>query len=161
MLNIVIRGPRGEDGAAGAKGDQGDTGAKGDQGIQGIQGETGEQGASSYTHRGVVSTVDFDKDDLTLDDAFHQLDLSGIVGEAARLVLIRVRVWGVNGNPRLIIKTGAEQGSENMAFVYTISAATPNETSVWVMTSSTGRIDYKASVATWTSLDLVVRGWFG
>lgn len=163
MFAFLVRGPKGQDGDAGATGDtgaQGDAGAQGAQGDQGIQGIQGIQGPSMFTDRGDVAANDFEEGDLTMDDAYRDLDLSGIVGANAVLVMMRVRLMSDEGQKRIVLKTKGSSNAPNTAFSYDGGAGLAVDHIQFVMTDAAGKLEYKASVATWSIIELTVRGWF-
>lgn len=141
------RGNAGSAGAAGAKGDTGDTGA------------TGPQGDFNYTDRGDPDAVDFTESDFTKDSTWRDLDISGIVGAAQRLVLIQCNVQ-VNG-----VAKGFNLREKGNSLAYNIGGWISPVANVlftydrWVLTDASGVIQYYAETATWTYISLIIRGW--
>jgi len=153
------KGPRGDAGATGsqgAKGDTGDTGAQGAQGIQGIQGVAGD---GNYTDRGDPSAFDFNEANLTEDGTWRELDLSGVVGEAVRLVMLAVMLNATEVGKRAMFRTCGNSNERNADVMYTIKADANRSSTIWVQTDATGKIEYNIQAATWGGITITVRGW--
>ena len=150
------KGPRGDTGATGAKGDTGNTGAKGDTGDTGAQGDAGN---FTYTDHGDVDALDFVVGDFTLDATWRDLDLSSIVGAAQRLVLMRVSIIVTAAAKAISFKTKGNSNNYNLASVYNQVADVQYVADVWVLTDANGVVQYNGMTATWTSLNVLVRGW--
>lgn len=114
-----------------------------------------------YVDRGDPSLWDFKKDDLTHDDAFHELDLSAIVLEegASQLVHLRVKIKGTSGKSIFFTKLGQSnnvsslwcrtQGSESISY------------SGFVKMDENRKIQYMSdSPSDWNLCRLIVRGWY-
>jgi len=159
------KGPRGDDGEAGAKGDQGDTGeagAKGDDGDQGIQGEQGIQGVpgvNAFNIRESGVGVDFDHNDLTDDDAYHDMDLSSIVGSRSCLVLCRVLLRCDAGGKFFEMRQKGYQGSATSTKSYTNQNNVTVGYDMWVVTDASGVVSYKQAAAVWSIATLTVQVW--
>lgn len=160
MSNFLVRGPRGDTGATGAKGDTGDTGAKGDKGDTGDTGAQGDIGPSNYTHRGDPASPDFTQATLTEDNDWHDLDLSGIVGAAVRLVLIRIVTQVDAAGKGAIIRPKAQSNSYNVGKLYSQVANVYQAQDFLVLTDAAGKCEYLFATATWTTIQITVGGWF-
>lgn len=120
----------------------------------------GKAAGVSWHDRGEILCPDYELGDLTEDDAFHDLDLSGIVGAAVRLVLLRVRIAGAADHNRVIFKRKGATENPNISFVYVFPTVHNFDTSIWAYTDAAGKIEYKFSNVVWTYIELSVRGWF-
>lgn len=110
--------------------------------------------------RGDVSDSDYETEDFTDDDDYHDLDLSSIVGAGKRLVLLRVGLNENAGGKECRFRTKGFSGHYNLSSRYTQVADKTVDGDVWVQTDSNGVIQYLFTTATWSVIYLIVRGWF-
>lgn len=115
---------------------------------------------SMFVDRGDPSGYDFDKDDLTLDGAWHDLDLSAIVPSTARAVLIAGHVEGVGADWAIQFKKYGQSNDINHGGMETLRAGVERHRSAIVATDNNRKIQYKADNESWDALDLTVRGWW-
>jgi len=156
---LGFKGPRGNVGETGAQGEQGDAGAKGDKGDKGDTGEAGADGTYNYTDRGDLANYDFTEATLTIDGAWHDMDLSSIVGAGVRLVLLRVIINNTSIGEPANFRTKGYSGAANRATLRIQEAGYVYDTDMWILTDASGIIEYLFSNTTWTSIDITVRGW--
>ena len=153
-------GIQGIQGDTGIQGIQGDTGGQGIQGIQGEQGEAGESGVNPWTDRGDIDGLDYEIGDLTIDGAWNDLDLSGIVGAAETLVLIRAyldtNVAGKIGK----FKTKGSTYNYNSPQIITSVASKATPFDIWIKTDSAGKIEYWFTADLAGTIRLTVGGYF-
>lgn len=109
---------------------------------------------------GDPSAVHFNKDDLILDGEYHELDLSGIIPKAARLVMIMVRLEGSAGYPDFKIRRKGNVNTIADDIIRVITVNTPYFETLTVACGSDGIIEYRGKVATYTTCNLIIRGWF-
>jgi len=113
-----------------------------------------------YVDRGDPAAMDYVKTDLTIDGAWHDLNLSAIVPAGAKAVLLRTSLqsgaatdkirYRKNGNTNEINACGCESLRANVA-----------RTRLGVTAIDANRvIEYNADNIAWTTLELVVRGWW-
>jgi len=114
---------------------------------------------SGFQDRGDPGAYDWTEATLTEDNAWHDLDLSGIVAAGAKAVLFKV-----------VMKDGAtgttfdlrENGNANAVSMGTIITQVSN---VWVTgdlicaCDSDRKVEYKASAA-FDNLNVLVKGWW-
>lgn len=117
---------------------------------------------STYIDRGDPNAWDFTLGNLTTDGTWRDLDLSGIVaaGGANRLVKISVEItddavgytfaFRQNGRTNAYAQAGRKTQVANQSFQATLD----------VLCDANRKIEYYASNTTWTSINLVVRGWW-
>lgn len=144
------------------KGRAGDAGAAGEQGEQGDEGEQGEQGVPgdfNYTDRGDPSSADFSGGTIVKNGAWHDLDLSGIVGEAHRLVLMRVFAESDYANDYILFRTNGNVNTANTSRLTTQNDGVEIEADLWIWTDAAGVIEYWVSDSDWNSLEIFIRGW--
>lgn len=122
-------------------------------------GADGADGAT-FVDRGDPSSHDFVKTDLTIDWAWHELDLSSIVGAANRLVLLRLEVRSTAGDEEFQFRTKGIADAYNLVRRRTYLANTTCYMDVWVYTDASGIIEYKIVTDTWGTFNITVKGWF-
>lgn len=135
--------------------------------LRGADGAAGADGADGheFVDRGDPAAVDWDEGDLTINGAWHDLDLSAIVPDGAVLVLLRVVVVTAD-NGAISFR---ENGNANAINVATLSSHVPvmsppheqYSADLLVAPSPNRIIEYKAT-AGWTvdSIDITVGGWW-
>lgn len=115
---------------------------------------------SMYVDRGDPAAYDFAVGDLTTDASWRDLDLSGIVPSGAKAVLLKTLLQSANpgdairyrlkGNSNTINACGCEALRANVA-----------RTRMGITSLDANRvIQYNADNIAWTSLSIVVRGWW-
>lgn len=148
------QGDKGDTGDTGAKGDTGDTGAKGDKG------DTGDAGASAFVNRGDPNDEDYDLSELTRDGAYHDMNISAIVGAAVRLVLLRVRGNANAADKVFKFKTKGQTNDYNIAEGRSQVANVTIAGDFWVLTDASGVCEYNFDTAFANSIFITVGGWF-
>jgi len=114
----------------------------------------------AYDDRGDLAVYDYAKEDLTIDGAWHDMDLSGIVPEQAKSVFIVGHLMGAgvdwhirfrkNGNVNDIVHGGME----------TLRANVERHRSSIVALDENRVIEYNVDNQAWNTLDLAVKGWW-
>ena len=113
-----------------------------------------------YVDRGDPVDYDFQVGDLTTDGAWHDLDLSSIVPEGATLVHLRILVMDGLTVQLLYIAEKGNSNAANSLFVQTQVANIVSFNEGIVKLDSSRVVQYKASNTTWTTMNIVVRGWY-
>ncbi len=115
---------------------------------------------TGYIDRGEAAVFDFDKDDLTADADWHELDLSAIIPENAKLVHITGNInYGVVAKHFAMRHTGyAEWTTINR--VQTQVAGVTNFFEFSVKLDSNRKIEYILSDVAWTTVDFSIQGWW-
>ena len=113
-----------------------------------------------FTDRGDPATVDFDKDDLTIDGDWHELNLSSIVPSIARAVLLEVDIEAGHIDMEVIFKKVGNTNDINHTGAITKTNNKDQHKTCIVQLTSTRIINYKASVETWTTINISIRGWW-
>lgn len=116
-------------------------------------------GAITYVDRGDPENYDFTKEDLTLDLIWHDLNLSNIVPVGTSLVHLRVKL----ATPSLAGLQFRKKGNTNLinAAVMKVQVANVYYYEDFLVACDSNRIiQYLASDVSWTTLDIIIRGWF-
>lgn len=153
-------GEQGIQGDAGIQGIQGDAGIQGIQGEQGIQGIQGVAGSANFTDRGDLASIDWEIGDLTIDGAWHDLDLSGIVGANAALVCIRLLLDTSAAGKKGLFRTNGNSNSINVGQGYTAVLSKSFPQDMWVVTDAAGKIEYNFTADLAGIVRLSVAHWF-
>jgi len=112
-----------------------------------------------FVNRGDPDTLDFVMGDLTLDNDYHDMDVSGVVGVGIRLVWMLVSIKAAEADKDINFRTKGATNEVNRGRVRTHVAAQWQDTDVFVVTDSSGVFSYKAVAATWQGVNICVRGW--
>lgn len=116
--------------------------------------------APVFVDRGDPAGYDYAKEDLTIDGAWHDMDLSAIVPEKAKAVFILGHLQGnavdwkisfrKNGNVNDVVHGGME----------TLRANVERHRSSIVALDDDRIIEYNVDNQAWDTLDLAVKGWW-
>jgi len=148
-------GLKGDAGAAGEQGEQGE------QGIQGIQGEQGVQGDGMvFVDMGNSAAVDFDKNDLTTDGNWNQLDLSGKIPATARLVKIRVYLSPSAGASVVLICKNGHSNRINVDGMHVEVATGYVYRTCDVAIGADGLLEYNITDTAYSNCDFTIMGYF-
>jgi len=115
--------------------------------------------SDEYVDRGDSSEYDFNVEDFTTDLQWHDLDLSSIVPEKAKLVHMRIRL----STPSLAGINFRKKGNTNAVNTSTMKTQVANVyyyEEFFVPCDVNRMIQYMANNVSWTVLDVTVRGWF-
>lgn len=144
----------------GRQGDKGDEGDKGDKGDKGDQGDKGDIGDLSFVDRGDPASWDFTVGDFTADGNYNDLDLSGIIPENTKAVIVTVIIEATAANLGVHFRTKGNTNLVNMQSVVSQVANQHNKLQFVIKPDANRKIEYSAAVTTWTALQLVVMGWY-
>lgn len=118
-------------------------------------------GRSGYVDRGDPSSYDYTAASFTKDAAWHDLDLSGIIGTGEKLVHFKYGLQGSSVPLGLYLRKNGNANAHNSLYVLNQVADVAFYGEGFVQTTAAGVIEYSATnSANWTTLNLVVRGWF-
>jgi len=113
-----------------------------------------------FVSRGDPSSYDRDKDDFSIDNAWHSWDISGIIGENAALVILGIQL---NNSSVLAAVQFRENGNSQSVNVRKQKLQETNKAEVHsliVEADAAGVIEYKFdNVGTWAYLNVAVLGW--
>ncbi|GAI04428.1 unnamed protein product, partial [marine sediment metagenome] len=76
----------------------------------------------AYADRGDPAVYDYDKDDLTIDGAWHEMDLSGIVSEKATAVFIIGHLKGAGADWHIMFRKNGNVNEVNHGGMETLRA---------------------------------------
>lgn len=114
----------------------------------------------SYVDRGDPSAVDWDTEDLTLDGAYHDLDLSSIVTDsAATLVHLSVRFNHNTASSQFVIRENGNSNAVNGMKARIQVSGIPRLFSDFVSMDASRVVEYTFPTST-TEAQITVRGWF-
>jgi len=113
-----------------------------------------------YHDIGDSAAADFDEGDLTTDATWNDLDLSGIVGTGVKLVHLYIVIADDAAASIFAVKQKGNTNNWNAAYVRTQVANVYVDADVFVLTDEDGVIEYYGSNLAFTSIDIVVRGWY-
>ena len=113
-----------------------------------------------YVDRGDPSGWDFTIANLVADAAWHEMDLTNVIGEvSARLVLMRVRLTGPTVGGFIYFRESGNVATINYAGVPILTTTTPVDASIIIHLAATQKVDYILSVGV-TVCFLFVRGYW-
>jgi len=115
---------------------------------------------SMYVNRGDPAAYDYVKTDLTLDGAWHTLDLSSLVPKGAAAVFLVGHLEGAAIDWGIKFKKNGQTNDVNHGGMETIRANIERHRSSIVSLDSDRKIEYRADNQAWTTLNLAVRGWW-
>lgn len=113
-----------------------------------------------FVHRGDPATHDFVKEDLTIDGAWHNLDISAIVPATARAVLWRGQVEGNGADWLVLFRKYGDTNEINVCCLETLRANIARCRLCVGAVDHNRIIQYKIDNQNWTTINLVVRGWW-
>ena len=127
--------------------------------LSGVRDGVGGNGLT-WVDRGDYNGYDYQVGDFTTDGAWHNLDLSGEIPVGAQLAVIRVKINDdVVGNTVKIGPVGYTNGY-NIRRQNIQIAGQDIEFEGLITLNSARQIEYWANSTTWTTIDLIVKGWF-
>lgn len=113
-----------------------------------------------YVDRGDPAAYDKAKEDLTIDGAWHDWDLSSLVGLGAKAVFIVGHLEGAAVDWAIMFRKKGNTNEINHGGMETIRANIERHRSSIVALSAARVIQYKADNQAWTTLNLGIRGWW-
>lgn len=113
-----------------------------------------------FVDRGDPATYDYDKTDLTIDGAWHTLDLSSIVPAGAAGVLLKTRLQSANPGDTIMYRKNGNANEINACGCEALRANVIRTRMGFSAIDSNRIMEYKADNIAWTLLDIAVRGWW-
>lgn len=113
-----------------------------------------------YYDRGDPAAYDYAKEDLQLDGAWHNLDLSDIVPVCVKAIFIIGHVEGNGIDWKIMFRKKGNVNEINHGGMETIRANVERHRSSIVACDTNRVIQYKADNQAWTTLNLGIRGWW-
>ena len=110
--------------------------------------------------RGDPAIVDFSVGDLTTDGNWHDLDLSAIVPVGTKAVHLRIQASDDVPDRSFHLRKKGSSNNLNSAQLRTQVANVSVHNDCVVSCDSNRVIEYKAANTVWTTLYVIVRGWY-
>ena len=113
-----------------------------------------------FVDRGDPAAYDYAKEDLTIDGAWHDLDLSALVPAGAKAVLL---IGHLEGNAiawKINFRKNGNSNEINHCDMETIRANVTRHRSSIIALDANRVIEYNADNQAWANLYLCVRGWW-
>lgn len=120
----------------------------------------GAGGGLIFVDRGDPAAVDLDKDDVTIDGAYHDLDLSGIITDSdAVIVEFRMIIRDAQAAGAFTIRAKGNSNSVNIAREYAYVANEAVEGANWCPLDEDLKCEYTITAGV-DEIWFVVRGWW-
>lgn len=114
-----------------------------------------------FVDRGDVAAYDKAVGNFTADNAWHDWDLSAIVGAGVRLVLLHLSLQNNSAGENMGFRENLNSNTHNVDWNVVIVENLDQQYNVIVLTDAVGKIEYLLSNgATWATINAVVRGWW-
>lgn len=118
------------------------------------------KGGLQYVDRGDASAYDFDATTLTQDGAWHTLSLAAIIPANAKVVVLRVGASHASSARYFRVAKVGNTTLFNMANVATQVTNIINEQTTEIQLNAAREIAYWATSGTFSSIRLLVMGWW-
>lgn len=115
---------------------------------------------SCFTNRGDPAIEDFNSGDITDDDAWHDLDLSGIVPAGATAASISVSMLAQQVGLAFSLRRKGNANIYNVAIGFTQVAYGAKGLDLVVPLDGDRKCQYNAANGNWLVLDITVKGWW-
>ena len=116
--------------------------------------------APCFVDRGDPDTYDYAKEDLTIDGAWHDMDLSGIVPEKAKAVFIIGHLQGNGVDWHIMFRKSGNVNEVAHGGMETLRSNVERHRSSIVALDSDRKIEYKVDNEAWDTLDLAIKAWW-
>lgn len=115
----------------------------------------------TFVDRGDPSSADYTEGTLTFDGSYHDLDLSSLVPAGTTAILLRIQTVssGTAGDYIVFRENGNSNELNNDGYFAPVTSF-PDLKTVIVSCDSNRVIEYEAGASDWTSLDLIVAGYW-
>jgi hypothetical protein len=113
-----------------------------------------------YYDRGDPAVYDKVKDDLIRDGAYHDWDLSAIVPEGAKSILIRGEIEGEGADWEVRFREKGNVNEINTDCMQPLMTYVERHRTVIVACDANRVIEYQIDDEAWTIINLAVRGWW-
>ena len=113
-----------------------------------------------FVDRGDPAAFDYVKTDLTIDGAWHDMDLSALIAVGAKAVLLRGSVEGNAVDWKIFFRKKGNSNEINGCAMETIRANVPRCRTMICAVDAERVLQYKADNQAWTTLDITIRGWW-
>jgi len=117
------------------------------------------RGGDTYTDRGDVSSVDFDQGDLTLNENWHDLDLSSIIPAGTKSVNLLIQInWGSTGRALVLRKNGNTNAKNVMRCWQQVASSAITYHGI-VSVDENRKIEYWGHASP-ISIEITILSWF-
>ena len=113
-----------------------------------------------YIDRGDPAAFDFAAGNFTKDGTWRELDISAIIPVSAKAILLEFDIETVNREKHIRIRKYGNANVINHQDIETFNGGIHQSGSVIVAVDHNRIIEYNIDAATWTELDMVIRGWW-
>jgi len=113
-----------------------------------------------FVDRGDPTSYDYAQTDLTIDGAWHDMSLSGIVPAGAKAILLEGDIEASSVGYNIKFRKNGNTNTINHAGMETLRNNEERHRTAIVACDENRVIEYKVDNQTWTTLNLVIRGWF-
>ncbi len=113
-----------------------------------------------FVDRGDPAAYDKAKEDLTIDGAWHDWDVSSIVPAGTKAVLLIGHLEGNAVDWKINFRKKGQSNEINHSDMETIRANITRHRSSIVAVDANRVLEYNADNQVWTTLSLAVRGWW-
>lgn len=117
-------------------------------------------GQLGFFNRGDAVAKDFSIGNFTADNAWHDLDLSGIIPENAKAVLCRIRLRSTAISSIARFRTKGFVGNDNQAQPGIMVADLMHWYDIIVLPDADRIVEYRMSAGFWVNIDLTIGGWW-
>ena len=121
---------------------------------------SGLEKATGYVDRGDPAAYDLTVGDMTNDGNWQDWDLSGIVDSDAKAVVLRLVCQDNIVGKNVYFRTKGNSNTYNISDHRTIIANQVRRADTVVALDANQQIQYNASNTTWSSITVVVAGWW-
>lgn len=111
-------------------------------------------------YRGDPASMDVTQASLTMDNAWHDLDLSAIVGTGQKLIFLFISVQDGTVGAYFHLRKNGQSNANNISGVNIIVANQYHYLVAAVFCDTSGVIEYKAS-ETFSNINITIIGWIG
>ncbi len=118
-------------------------------------------GGPGYVDRGDAATFDFTAADLTIDDDWHDLDLSTVIPSGSTAVHLRHFVQSNNISARIRFRKKGHTGFANIADSQIQASTRPFPDDKIIGLDEDRFIQYRVFNTMYTNIFITVAGWFG
>ena len=113
-----------------------------------------------YVDRGDPVGFDFNSAAFTKDATWRELNISAIIPVSAKAILLEFDIETVNREKHIRIRKYGNANEANHQDIETFNGGIHQSGSVIVAVDHNRIIEYNIDTATWTELDMVIRGWW-
>lgn len=114
---------------------------------------------SAFVDRGDPAAPDFTDVNFIQDDAWHEIDLSAIVPDNAKAVILTAVTLSDTATSSFTLRKNGNVNDTSVSRILTPLANTAFVADLTCPISTNRKLDYNAQNVTWHVLTLTVKGW--